>query len=205
MRIIAGSARGARLAPAPNGVRPTSDRVREAIFNSLGQFFDGGEALDLYAGSGTLGIEALSRGCDKATFVERSGQATRAIRENLTRAGFVKKGEVLRRDVTEVVERFVAEGRRYDLIFADPPYRMPLREIRGVLKRLMALLAPDGRVVFESGDPLATETIKNLKGVSRRYGGTVVTFFERTETTMNLAIYPGSFDPVTVGHLDIIQ
>jgi pantetheine-phosphate adenylyltransferase/16S rRNA (guanine(966)-N(2))-methyltransferase RsmD len=204
MRIIAGSARGARLAPAANGVRPTSDRVREAIFNSLGQFFDGGEALDLYAGSGTLGIEALSRGCDKATFVERSGQATRAIRENLTRAGFVKKGEVLRRDVTEVVERFVAEGRRYDLIFADPPYRIPPREMEGVLGRLAVLLAPGGRVVLESGGPLA-EAIDNLKGVSRRYGGTVVTFLERLENTMKIAICPGSFDPITVGHMDVIR
>ena len=205
MRIIAGSARGIRLAAVPDGVRPTSDRVREAIFNSLGQFFDDGEVLDLYAGTGALGIEALSRGCEKATFVEKNAKVARVIRENLTRVQLADYGEVLRGDVMEATGRFVAEGRRYDLIFADPPYRMPLREIRGVLKRLMALLAPDGRVVFESGDPLATETIKNLKGVSRRYGGTVVTFFERTETTMNLAIYPGSFDPVTVGHLDIIQ
>src|SRR3712207_3153706 len=83
MRIIAGSARGIRLAPVPQGVRPTSDRVREAIFNYLGQFFDGGGALDLYAGTGALGIEALSRGCVKATFVERNGKAVCAIRENL--------------------------------------------------------------------------------------------------------------------------
>lgn len=92
MRIIAGSARGVRLVPVPSGVRPTSDRVREAVFNTLGQFFDGGEVLDLYAGTGALGIEALSRGFDGATFVEKNGQAARMVRENLARAGFPEKG-----------------------------------------------------------------------------------------------------------------
>jgi pantetheine-phosphate adenylyltransferase len=205
VRIIAGTARGVRLVPVPNGVRPTSDRVREAIFNSLGQFFDGGEVLDLYAGTGALGIEALSRGFERATFVEKNGRASRVVRENLERAGFAeKKGEVLRGDVAEAIGRFVAEGRRYDLIFADPPYRIPPREIGGILERLAALLAPGGRVVVESGDPLA-ETIGNLKGVGRRYGGTVVTFLQRSEHTMKIAICPGSFDPVTSGHLDIIR
>jgi pantetheine-phosphate adenylyltransferase/16S rRNA (guanine(966)-N(2))-methyltransferase RsmD len=205
VRIIAGTARGVRLVPVPDGVRPTSDRVREAIFNSLGQFFDGGEVLDLYAGTGALGIEALSRGFERATFVEKNGRASRVVRENLERAGFAeKKGEVLRGDVAEAIGRFVAEGRRYDLIFADPPYRIPPREIGGVLERLAALLAPGGRVVVESGDPLA-ETIGNLKGVGRRYGGTVVTFLQRSEHTMKIAICPGSFDPVTSGHLDIIR
>ena len=204
MRIIAGSARGIRLAPVPEGVRPTSDRVREAIFNSLGQFFGGGEALDLYAGTGALGVEALSRGCEKATFVEKNGRATRVIRENLMRAGFAEKGEVLRGEVAEVLGRLVAEGRRYDLIFADPPYRIPPREIEDVLERLTSLLAPGGRVVVESGEP-PVEAVGNLKGVSRRYGATVVTFFERPEHTMNLAICPGSFDPITTGHLDVIR
>jgi pantetheine-phosphate adenylyltransferase/16S rRNA (guanine(966)-N(2))-methyltransferase RsmD len=205
VRIIAGTARGVRLVPVPDGVRPTSDRVREAIFNSLGQFFDGGEVLDLYAGTGALGIEALSRGFERATFVEKNGRASRVVRENLERAGFAeKKGEVLRGDVAEAIGRFVAEGRRYDLIFADPPYRIPPREIGGVLERLAAVLAPGGRVVVESGDPLA-ETIGNLKGVGRRYGGTVVTFLQRSEHTMKIAICPGSFDPVTSGHLDIIR
>jgi pantetheine-phosphate adenylyltransferase/16S rRNA (guanine(966)-N(2))-methyltransferase RsmD len=204
VRIIAGSARGVRLAPVPQGVRPTSDRVREAIFNALGQFFDGGEVLDLYAGTGALGMEALSRGCEKATFVEKNGRAVRVIRENLARAGFVERGEMLRGDVTEVLGRFVAEGRKFHLIFSDPPYRIPPREIGDVLERLTTLLAPGGRVVVESGDPLA-ETTKSMKGVSRRYGGTVVTFFERSESTMNVAVCPGSFDPVTVGHVDIIR
>jgi len=203
MRIIAGSARGVRLGPVPNGVRPTSDRVREAIFNTLGQFFDGGKVLDLYAGSGALGIEALSRGCEKVVFVEKNKRAARVIQENLQRVGLAEKGEVLRGDVTEVLGQFVSEQHKFHLIFADPPYKILPREIWGILERLTALLAPDGRVVLESGDPRA-ETIKNLKGVSRRYGGTVVTFFERSEYTMRIAICPGSFDPITTGHMDII-
>jgi pantetheine-phosphate adenylyltransferase/16S rRNA (guanine(966)-N(2))-methyltransferase RsmD len=205
LRIIAGSARGARLVPVPSGVRPTSDRVREAVFNSLGQFFDGGEVLDLYAGTGALGIEALSRGCEKATFVEKSGRATRAIQDNLGRAGVSERGEVLRGDVAEVLDRLVLEERKFHLIFADPPYRMPPREIGSVLERLAALLTSNGRLVVESGDPPPTRTTESLKGATRRYGDTLITFLERSKHTMKLAICPGSFDPITVGHLDIIR
>ncbi|MBV9453990.1 MAG: 16S rRNA (guanine(966)-N(2))-methyltransferase RsmD [Rubrobacter sp.] len=178
MRIVTGSARGVRLGSVPYGVRPTSDQVREAIFNALGQFFDGGEVLDLYAGTGALGIEALSRGCERATFVEKNRRAVHAISVNLRCARLETRGDVLRGDVMEVLERLFCPRRQFYLIFVDPPYRIHTREIRGVLERLAALLAPGGRIVVESGDPLV-EIINNLKGVSRRYGGTVVTFFER--------------------------
>jgi pantetheine-phosphate adenylyltransferase/16S rRNA (guanine(966)-N(2))-methyltransferase RsmD len=204
MRIIAGSARGIRLAPVPQGVRPTSDRVREAIFNSLGQFFNGGKALDLYAGTGALGIEALSRGCVRATFVEKNGKAARVIRQNLWRAGFEDKGVILRGDVADVLERLLSRRREFNLIFMDPPYRISPREIGDVLERLAVLLAPGGRVVVESGRTPA-QTTETLKGASRRYGGTVVTFLEPSEHTMRIAICPGSFDPITVGHLDVIR
>ncbi|MEJ7819247.1 MAG: RsmD family RNA methyltransferase, partial [Rubrobacteraceae bacterium] len=99
MRVIAGTARGVKLAPVPPGVRPTTDRVRESLFNSLGQFFDGGDVLDLYAGTGALGIEALSRGCERAVFVEKDGRAVAAIRDNLRRTGLAERAEVLRMDV----------------------------------------------------------------------------------------------------------
>ena len=92
MRVIAGTARGTRLAPVPRGVRPTSDRVRESLFNSLGQFFEGGRVLDLYAGTGALGIEALSRGYGHAVFVERDRRARGVIRENLRRTWFSQRG-----------------------------------------------------------------------------------------------------------------
>ncbi len=204
MRIIAGSARGIRLGPVPDGVRPTSDRVREAIFNSLGQFFDGGEVLDLYAGTGALGMEALSRGCERAVFVEKNGRAARTVVKNLERAGFGERGEVVRGDVGEVVERLVEGGRVFRLIFADPPYRISPRESGSILERLEALLTPSGRLVVEGNQPPAYST-ERLKGASRRYGGTVVTFLERIQPTMKIAICPGSFDPVTAGHVDIIR
>ncbi len=205
MRIVAGEARGVRLAPVPEGVRPTADRVREALFNSLGQFFDGGEVLDLYAGTGALGIEALSRGYERATFVEKNRRAAAVIRENLGRTRLTDRAEVVRGDVRGEVERLAREGREYRLIFADPPYRIAESEIGEVLPLLMALLAPGGRVVVESGGPLGAHQAESAKGVSRRYGGTTVTIFERPEPTMHVAICPGSFDPVTSGHLDVIS
>ena len=204
MRVIAGTARGIRLAPVPNGVRPTSDRVRESVFNALGQFFDGGDVLDLYAGTGALGIEALSRGCERTVFVERDGQLVAVIRENLRRTGFVDQAEVIRGEVGRALDRMVTQGRLFNLIFADPPYRIAATEVGGIMSRLGALLAPGARVVIESGDASAGGA-GGKKGVTRRYSGTFVTILERSEITMIVAICPGSFDPVTEGHLDVIR
>jgi pantetheine-phosphate adenylyltransferase/16S rRNA (guanine(966)-N(2))-methyltransferase RsmD len=203
LRIIAGTARGTRLAPVPKHVRPTSDRVRESVFNSLGQFFSG-DVLDLYAGTGSLGIEALSRGADRALFVEKDRRALAAIRANLQRTRLEDRAEVVASDVGRALDRMLTDGRRFNLIFADPPYRIAATEVEGVLSRLAALLVPGGRAVIESGDALAGGTI-GKKGAARRYGGTYVTILERSETTMIVAVCPGSFDPVTVGHLDIIR
>jgi len=204
VRVIAGTARGIRLAPVPKAVRPTSDRVRESVFGALGPFFDGGEVLDLYAGTGSLGIEALSRGCERAVFVERDGRALAAMRENLRRTGFADRAEVIRGDVGRALGRMLADGRLFNLIFADPPYRIAATQVRCLMSRLGALLAPGGRVVIESGEALAGGT-RGKKGVTRRYGGTFVTILERSEITMIVAVCPGSFDPVTTGHLDIIR
>jgi pantetheine-phosphate adenylyltransferase/16S rRNA (guanine(966)-N(2))-methyltransferase RsmD len=204
VRVIAGTARGIRLAPVPKGVRPTSDRVRESVFNALGQFFDGGDVLDLYAGTGALGIEALSRGCERTVFVERDGQLVAVIRENLRRTGFVDQAEVIRGEVGRALDRMVTQGRLFNLIFADPPYRIAATEVGGIMSRLGALLAPGARVVVESGEASAGGA-GGKKGVTRRYGGTFVTILERSEITMIVAICPGSFDPVTEGHLDVIR
>lgn len=203
MRVIAGTARGTRLAPVPRGVRPTSDRVRESVFNALGQFFEG-DVLDLYAGTGSLGIEALSRGCDRAAFVEKDRRALATIRENLRRTRLQDRAEVVAGDVGRVLDRMLTDGRQFNLIFADPPYRIAATEVGGVLSRLGALLAPGGRVVLERGEAPAEGT-QGKKGVTRRYGGTYVTILERSDITMIVAVCPGSFDPVTAGHLDIIR
>ncbi len=205
MRIIAGRARGTRLAPVPRGVRPTSDRVRESVFNALGQFFDGGDVLDLYAGTGALGIEALSRGCERAVFVERDARAVAVIWENLRRARLAGRAEVVRDDVGRALDRMLTDRRVFNLIFADPPYRIAATEVGGLVSRLRALLAPGGRVVIESGEAPQEGKKKGRKGVTRRYGGTFVTILDRSELTMIVAVCPGSFDPVTTGHVDIIR
>ena len=191
------------MAPVPRGVRPTSDRVRESLFNSLGQFFEGGAVLDLYAGTGALGIEALSRGCGHAVFVERDRAARAVILENLRRTGFADRAEVLGGEVEAVVGRLVTRPDRFDLIFADPPYRIAA-EVGGILHRLRSLLAPGGRVAIESGEA-PVEGARGKKGVTHRYGGTFITILGRSELTMIVAVCPGSFDPVTAGHLDIIR
>jgi pantetheine-phosphate adenylyltransferase/16S rRNA (guanine(966)-N(2))-methyltransferase RsmD len=203
VRVIAGTARGTRLAPVPRGVRPTSDRVRESVFNSLGQFFEGG-VLDLYAGTGALGIEALSRGSERGVFVEKDRRALGTIRENLQRAKVADRAEVVAGDVGRVLDLMLTDGRQFNLIFADPPYRIAATEVGGLMSRLGALLAPGGRVVIESGEAPAAG-MKGKKGDTRRYGGTYVTILERSEITMLVAVCPGSFDPITTGHLDIIR
>lgn len=204
MRVIAGTARGVRLARVPPGVRPTSDRVRESVFNTLGQFFEGGDVLDLYAGTGSLGIEALSRGCARAVFVEKDGRAVATISENLRRTGLEDRAKVIRGETGRMVESMARDGRLFNLIFADPPYRIAPTEVGGDIARLPTLLAPGGRVVLESGEPPGTGMISR-KGVTRRYGGTFVTVLEQSELTMNVAICPGTFDPITSGHVDIIR
>jgi len=204
LRIIAGSAGGIRLAAVPKGVRPTSDRVRESLFNSLGQLFEGGRVLDLYAGTGALGIEALSRGSESAVFIERDRRARAVILENLRRTGFAGRAEVLSGEVEAVLGRLLWRGERFDLIFADPPYRIAAAEVGGILHRLRSLLAPGGRVAIESGEA-PVEGAGGKKGVTRRYGGTFVTILGRSELTMIVAVCPGSFDPVTTGHLDVIR
>ena len=204
MRIIAGTARGTRLAPVPKNVRPTADRVRESLFNSLGQFFQGGSVLDLYAGTGALGIEALSRGFDRAVFVERDRKARAVILDNLRRTRFSDRAEVIGGGVEGVLAILEERGEAFDLIFSDPPYRIAAAEVGGNLHRLRSLLAPGGRVVIESGEA-PVEVAGGRKGVTRRYGGTFITILGRSELTMIVAVCPGSFDPVTTGHLDVIR
>lgn len=120
-RIIAGVARGRRLgAPKGTGTRPTSDKVRSAVFNLLGQFFEGGVVLDLYAGTGALALEALSRGCERAVCVEADRAAAELIRRNAESCGFGDRVEVIRSAVEGALGRLPPAG--FDLVFADPPY-----------------------------------------------------------------------------------
>jgi 16S rRNA (guanine966-N2)-methyltransferase len=145
LRVVAGAFKGRRLA-APRGVRtrPTADRVREALFSMLGDV-GGARVLDLYAGSGALGIEALSRGAASAVFVERDPQAVAAIERNLAAVGV--EAVVVRQDALRWLAR--ADG-PFDLVFCDPPYDSASRLAGPLAERLPALTPDDARIVTES-------------------------------------------------------
>lgn len=175
MRIIAGTYKGQRLAPPKRrSTRPTQDHVREAVFNLLGPV-DGGSVLDLYAGSGALGIEALSRGASAATFVDSDARATWAVRQNLARLG-IEHARVARTDVLAFLHGASRRGERWDLVFVDPPYRLAHRLARDLDELLPPLLHPEGRVVCESSfrGPLELEL---PLVTSRRYGETLIAVY----------------------------
>ena len=175
MRVIAGRLGGRRLT-APRGLatRPTSDRVREALFSALGDV-RGARVLDLYAGTGALGIEALSRGALQATFVESARPALAALRENLASLGI----EDLGRAVASPVGRALTGLRGpFDLVFADPPYAA-IAEAAAVLATLRPALADEARVVVEHASRDAAPAIAGLTPrPSRAYGDTAVTIYD---------------------------
>ena len=122
--MISGSARGRPLKAVPgNGTRPTADRVKEAMFHMIGPYFDGEHVLDLFAGTGGLGIEALSRGAGQAVFVDIDPKAAETVRANIA-AAKVEGAEVYRSDAMRALKALARRGRSFDLIFLDPPYRM---------------------------------------------------------------------------------
>ena len=174
MRIIAGSHRGQTIfAPKGRDTRPTSDRVRENVFNILGAV-DGAVVLDLYAGSGAMGLEALSRGAARAVFVERDGDAVRAIERNLDKLRLT--ATVLRQDAVTALAAEAASGRKYDLVLVDPPYEM-YSDIEPQLARyLPVLLADDGVVVVET-DARVEPSLPLEQRTSRRYGAARITVY----------------------------
>jgi len=176
MRIIAGSRKGARIfAPKGLDTRPTGDRVREAVFNLIGPV-DGAEVLDLYAGSGAMGLEALSRGAARATFVESDREAAETILKNLDKLK-LEGAVVLREDARRKLAADAAGGRRYDLVLIDPPYGMLPRILPSLASYLSAVVAENGVAVVESA--AADEPDLPLpKRTSRRYGSARVTVFE---------------------------
>ena len=178
MRVIAGSAKGIRLAPVAAGVRPVSDMAREGVFSSLGILVPGARVLDLYAGTGAMGIEALSRGAESAVLVERDRVAVRTIRDNLERTRLAERAEVMPADVTRFVTRDDKSPGPFDLVLADPPYEMPVEEVEGVLAALTEgwLFGEGSRVVLTRPTRSSTLVIPVDFSVARRltYGDTLV-------------------------------
>ena len=176
-RIIAGVARGRRLAaPRGLGTRPTSEKVRGAVFNLLGQFFEGGAVLDLYAGTGALALEALSRGCERAVCVEADRAAAEIVRKNAESCGFGERVEVVRGRVEQAASRLPAGT--FDLVFIDPPYSSGPEAALPAAERLAKI---GGRVVAEhdASRPPA-DAYGALRLADRReYGDTGVSIYVR--------------------------
>ena len=180
MRVIAGSAKGTRLkALRGKGVRPTLDRVKEAIFNIIGERVVGARVLDLFAGSGALGIEALSRGADEAIFVEKEGRLIKVIQENLSACHLEERGRLFHARVEEALKFLERQGERFDLILMDPPYGMGIAPRMVNDPGLSGLLSKDGLVVVEH-DP-REEMVKGSGRLhlvdARRYGDTAISLF----------------------------
>jgi pantetheine-phosphate adenylyltransferase len=219
MRVIAGTAKGRRLrAGKGQAVRPTADKVKGALFNILASRFDlqSARVLDLFAGSGNLGIEALSRGATQVTFVEDSDGALRVLRENLRTCGFESQARVLPLSVKRALGRLTAEHARFDGIVLDPPYKHGLvDQTLGALAG-QTLLEPGGWIVVEHHvDEAPTATYASLRLTqTRRYGKTGLALLiaeqakrapQKDDGQMTCAVYAGSFDPITNGHLDVIR
>jgi len=175
MRVIGGELGGRRLV-APRGwrVRPTSDRAREAIFSSLGERVVGARVLDLYCGTGSLAIEALSRGAAAAVLVDRD---TRPALGNVERLGLRERARLVRADAARWLAGATRTGERFDLVFVDAPYRLADRVKEPLDSLLPAVLAADGRVIVESpaARPLRLEALELLR--KRRYGAADVAVY----------------------------
>jgi len=184
LRIIAGGAHGRRLRVPSGRTRPTSSLVRGALFNMLehrGWLADS-YILDLYAGSGALGIEALSRGARGVVFVEASSGVLRTLRENLAASGFAGRAEVLATKAERALRTLERRGTRVDGVIADPPYGLGC--VQRLVDQLAAsdVLASDGWVAVEHAADEAPEARPGLAvTASRRHGGTALTLFHRPE------------------------
>ncbi|NLP18388.1 MAG: 16S rRNA (guanine(966)-N(2))-methyltransferase RsmD [Firmicutes bacterium] len=184
MRVIAGAARGHVLKrPRGNKIRPTSDRIKEALFNIIAPIIKGATVLDLFAGIGSLGIESLSRGAAKAVFVDRNRDSIKLIHHNLALTGLSSNAEVYSLDVDRSLGVLKHKGLSFNLVFLDPPYQKGLitHTLEGLAKS--ELLLPAGLVVVEHSRreelPAKIQSLQLWR--QRHYGDTVVSFYTREE------------------------
>ncbi len=210
MRVVSGKCKGHPLKAVPgNTTRPTTGKVKESIFNMIGPYFDGGVALDLFGGSGGLGIEAISRGIDKAIFVDRDNKAIKVIHQNLESCRIQEQAEVYRNDAERAIKALIKREMSFDLILIDPPYKdQKIVSLISVMDQ-HGLLHNDGLIMAEHGnDVVLPESIGRLVKVrAENYGITAISIYkyEGEGGMTSIAISSGSFDPITLGHLDIIK
>ncbi|MCZ8512471.1 16S rRNA (guanine(966)-N(2))-methyltransferase RsmD [Paenibacillus filicis] len=182
MRVISGSAKGRPLKAVPGmGTRPTTDKVKEAVFSMIGPYFDGGRVLDLFAGTGGLSIEALSRGMEQAVLTDVDKKAIDTIRHNLEATGLSKQAEVYRNDAERAMKALARRGLKFDLVFLDPPYKMKV--ILGLMELLeeLGLLEERSYVVMEHDAEDRYEEPVGALSCTRRaeYGDTAITIYRR--------------------------
>ncbi|MGL6030883.1 MAG: 16S rRNA (guanine(966)-N(2))-methyltransferase RsmD [Kurthia gibsonii] len=184
MRVISGERKGMPL-KAVNGVttRPTTDKVKESLFNILGPFFHGGTVLDLFAGSGGLGIEALSRGMEKGVFIEKDSRAFQNLKENIQKCRYEDRAEIYRNDATRALKQLIKREFQADLIFLDPPYKKHV--YYDLVKELIThnIIHPDGVIVCEHDFELQLpEQVENFtKYREEKYGSTIISFYRLME------------------------
>jgi len=182
MRIISGELK-TRSIKAPKGqeFRPTTDRVKENVFNILGERTRGANVMDLYAGSGSLGIEALSRGAKRALFIDNSKEAAEVIKKNLEDLNIDNKADVIKGDAVNELRRLVEGGFIFDLIFLDPPYNIEVVKLRDIFTLLAKCFSSSGLIVFESGTDLSDSLVASIKEIDKReYGSTKIYFLKKT-------------------------
>jgi 16S rRNA (guanine(966)-N(2))-methyltransferase RsmD len=187
MRVISGSARGRKLkSPKSSETRPIMDRVKTALFDILAPEIMGMRVLDLFAGTGAVGIEALSRGAESATFIERSPEAWRLVRENLTLTNLSDRAEVIRTDAFAYLRQAAATGRRFDLVYVAPPQYVNMGVQALTQLDTSPLTEPDGLVIVQVHPQERAEldalTLKRLHRYDeRRYGSTLLLFYTYDE------------------------
>ena len=197
MRIVAGRYRGRKLTPpSDDSVRPTADRIKETVFNILQWDVEGARVLDLFAGSGALGIECLSRGAAEVVFADKSPASVALIRQNLK--GIEGSYRVLTADFTGVLR---SGEDKFDLIFIDPPYKSGLGELAVDAAFDLGRVAEGGTVVYEHSSELPFKCAREDVKVRTKVMGSVTVEFIRKKTT---GLVTGTFDPVTKGHMEVI-
>lgn len=184
MRVVAGTAKGRKLkAPKTPGTRPVMDRVKTALFDILARRVKGTRFLDLFAGTGSIGIEALSRGATAATFIELGPEALRCVRDNLATTGFTGQSEVLRTDAFKFLESAQAAGRRYDIVYVAPPQYQGLAAQALTQLDASPLTEPGGLVIVQV-DPREGAEVRAVplhtlaESDERRYGSTLLLFYD---------------------------
>lgn len=179
MRVISGSARGLKLnTPTNNDIRPTTDRVKESMFNIISPQVYDSTVLDLFSGSGALGIECISRGAREVYFCDKSKESVQVLKSNLKKTKFNEKSHIMNEDYKSVIKKLASRGVKFDLIFVDPPYYRGLFE--DVLKSIdeSGVLDKDGIIVVEHDADIKMKDVGDLCVYKeRKYGITMLTFY----------------------------